>query len=133
MKLFNVAIRQENNTFHAQTPDIPQIHITGNSIADTIDKARTTLINHLQHLADTNQPLPDPKHINTYLIDPKFAGQTWAVISLNSLLFDNQQKSFTLHLPRSLLTQIQTKVGHSEHDVEQFILTTIEQALTQSD
>ena len=35
MKLFNVAIRQENNTFHAQTPDIPEIHITGPQICWT--------------------------------------------------------------------------------------------------
>lgn len=129
MKLFSVAIRQENDTFHAQTPDLPNIHIIGTSIADTIDKTRTTLIEHLQHLVDTNQPLPTPQNITTYLIDPKFAGQTWAMISLNSMLFDSNQKSFALHLPRPLLNGIQEKVGYHESDIENFILAAIHHKL----
>lgn len=130
MKLFSVAIRQEHDTFHAQAPDLPNLHVIGTSIADTIDKMRGTLIEHLQALVDGGGDLPYPQNITTYLLDPKFAGQTWAIISLNSLLFDSSQKSFALHLPRPLLTQIQEKIGYQEHDIERFILIAIEHELS---
>lgn len=130
MKLFSVAIRQDHDIFHAQVPDLPNLHVIGTSIADTIDKMRSTLIAHLQELVDNGQDLPHPQNISTYLLDPKFVGQTWAIISLNSLLFDSNQKSFALHLPRPLLAQIQDKIGYKEHDIERFILIAIEHELS---
>lgn len=130
MKLFSVVIKQDHNNFHAQVPDLPNLHVTGTSIADTIDKMRSAIINYLQSLSDNGQDLPHPQNITTYLLDPKFAGQTWAIISLNSLLFDSNQKSFSLHLPRPLLAQIQEKIGYQEHDIERFILTAIEHELS---
>ncbi|MBE9589432.1 type II toxin-antitoxin system HicB family antitoxin [Moraxella sp. K127] len=129
MKLFSVAIRQEDDTFYAQVPDLPEIHVIGDSIADTIDKVRSTLIGHLQKLADDGSDLPQPENITNHLTNPKFAGQTWAMISLNSMLFNSKQKSFNLHLPRALLTQIQTQIGYDEHDIEAFILKAIEHEL----
>ncbi|OOR92165.1 type II toxin-antitoxin system HicB family antitoxin [Moraxella bovis] len=129
MKLFSVAIRQEDDTFYAQVPDLPDIHVIGDSIADTIDKVRSTLIGYLQKLADDGSDLPQPENITNHLTNPKFAGQTWAIISLNSMLF-NSKKSFNLHLPRALLTQIQAQIGYDEHDIEAFILKAIEHELT---
>lgn len=96
---FSVAIRQEDDTFYAQVPDLPDIHVIGDSIADTIDKVRSTLIGYLQKLADDGSDLPQPENITNHLTNPKFAGQTWAIISLNSMLFNSKQKSFNLHLP----------------------------------
>ncbi|STY93600.1 type II toxin-antitoxin system HicB family antitoxin [Moraxella bovis] len=130
MKLFSVAIRQEDDTFYAQVPDLPDIHVIGDSIADTIDKVRSTLIGYLQKLADDGSDLPQPENITNHLTNPKFAGQTWAIISLNSMLFNSKQKSFNLHLPRALLTQIQAQIGYDEHDIEAFILKAIEHELT---
>ncbi|STZ55801.1 Uncharacterised protein [Moraxella lacunata] len=130
MKIFSVAIKQEDDTFHAQVPDLPDMHVIGDSIADTIDKVRSTLIGHLQKLADDGSDLPQPENITNHLTNPKFAGQTWAMISLNSMLFNSKQKSFNLHLPRALLTQIQTQIGYDEHDIEAFILKAIEHELT---
>lgn len=129
MKLFSVAIRQEDDTFYAQVPDLPDIHVIGDSIADTIDKVRSTLIGYLQKLADDGSDLPQPENITNHLTNPKFAGQTWAMISLNSMLFNSKQKSFNLHLPRALLTQIQTQIGYDEHDIEAFIFKAIEHEL----
>lgn len=129
MKLFSVAIRQEDDTFYAQVPDLPEIHVIGDSIADTIDKVRSALIGHLQKLADDGSDLPQPENITNHLTNPKFAGQTWAMISLNSMLFNSKQKSFNLHLPRALLTQIQTQIGYDEHDIEAFIFKAIEHEL----
>lgn len=129
MKLFSIAIKQENDTFYAQAPDLPNVHVTGNSIADTIDKIRAALIGHLQQLADDGKALPQPKNISIHLTNPKFAGQTWAMISLNSMLFNSEQKSFNLHLPRTLLTQIQTQIGYDEHAIEAFILKSIKHEL----
>ncbi|STZ08770.1 Uncharacterised protein [Moraxella caprae] len=129
MKLFSVAIRQEDDTFHAQVPDLPEIHVIGDSIADTINKVRSTLIGHLQKLADDGSDLPQPENITNHLTNPKFAGQTWAMISLNSMLFNSKQKPFNLHLPRALLTQIQAQIGYDEHDIKAFILKAIEHEL----
>lgn len=129
MKLFSVAIRQENDTFHAQIPDLPDVHVIGTSIADTIDKMRSALIDYLQQLADNDEPLPNPEHITNHITNPKYAGQTWAIISLGSMLFHHQQKTFALHLPRPLLLQIQEKVGDSELDIETFILEAIRHEL----
>ncbi|OPH35419.1 type II toxin-antitoxin system HicB family antitoxin [Moraxella equi] len=127
MKIFSVAIRQEDDTFYAQVPDLPDIHVIGDSIADTIDKVRSALIGHLQKLADDGSDLPQPENITNHLTNRKFAGQTWAIISLNCMLFNSKQKSF--NLPLALLTQIQTQISYDEHDIEAFILKAIEHEL----
>lgn len=132
MKLFSVAITQHGQQFHAQVPDLPTINIIGHSIADTIDKVRSAIIIHLHQLASNHEPLPEPEHITTHLNNPRFAGHTWAMISLDSMIFENQQRNFTLNIPCALATRLQSHLGQDKRDIEQFIITAIANELERS-
>lgn len=99
--IYPVAIRKQdqNGLFVAISPDLPDLHITGTSMADVVHNARLIIMSHLQTLAEQNAPITSGTNLNTHLSNPDFLGHTWAIISLNSLKLTPSNYQFVLPAP----------------------------------
>lgn len=137
---YPVAIYEKNQQFFATVPDLPSLTIVGESMADVIKNARIVIIDYLQSLADSNQPLPQGNDINLHLDNPEFLGYIWAIISLDSLRFAQKTVHYPLTLPKALLDGIYRTLGDTSYaqldnsvdnsdGVQAFILAAIEDKL----
>lgn len=130
--LYPVAIYQANGQFIAHAPDLPTLSITGESMADVINNARLTIIEHLHLLAEKNSPIPKGNDLNVHLENPQFFGQTWAIISLDSLRFSQETVTYQLALPKKMLDDIYRILGDnaSVDGVQAFMVGAIQDKLS---
>lgn len=129
--LYPVTIYQKEGQFIAHAPDLPTLSFVGENMADVIRNARLTIIEHLQALAEQGKPLPKGNDLSVHLDNPEFFGQTWAIISLDSLRFSQAMVAYQLALPEKILNDIHRTLGDnaSLDDVQAFILTAIQDKL----
>lgn len=132
--LYPVAIYQANGQFVAHTPDLPALSIMGENMADVIRNARSIIIDHLQELADKNEPIPKGSDLGHHLDNPDFFGQTWAIISLDSLRFSQATIAYQLNIPKKLLDEIYATLGSGANvdAVQDFIISSVQQKLTKT-
>lgn len=114
MMFYSVAIHQANGAFVAVVPDLPNIEVAGESMAGVIGDVRLTIIEHLQNLVSNNQPIPAGQDIGVHLLNERYLGHTWAIITLDSLRLSQHLVSVDVSLPKSLLLSIY-------HELEQKI------------
>lgn len=136
--IYPVAIQKDpnNNTpFVAIVPDLPNLHIEGDSMADVIHNARLVIMAHLQSKAENNEPIASGQDISVHLDNPKFFGHTWAIISLDSLRFTQSTLTYHLTLPKTTLDAICRTLGDnaSPELVQAFMLDAIKHKLTTMD
>lgn len=131
MLSYAIAITQNKQAFHAQVPDLPSLNIVGDSIIDTIAKARATINEHLQTLTD---PPPTPQNLQTHLSNPQFVGSTWAIINVDVQFFSQLSMGVSVNLPRTLIQKIRQNLSTDQNtpnqaDIERFIIEALEQKL----
>lgn len=136
--IYPVAIRPQNTTdnrtnFVANVPDLPDLHIEGETMADVIRNAQAVITTHLQARAEKNQPIRSGQDISVHLDNPDFFGCTWAIISLDSLRFTQAILNYPLSLPKMILDSIYEHVGENADTdvVDGFIVDAIKQKLSQ--
>ncbi|MDO5651796.1 MAG: type II toxin-antitoxin system HicB family antitoxin [Moraxella sp.] len=105
--LYPVAITQKDHEFFAQIPDLPELHVVGSNMADTIAKVRVAIIEYLQQLSNSNQAIPIGQPLNNHLTNPVYFGCTWAIISLDSLRFLSENLPLTVNIPKTLIMPMQ--------------------------
>ncbi len=127
--LYPVAIQQKENVFHAYLPDIPELEINDTSMADTISTARQAVIDHLNHLVNEERAIPKASEINNLVTNPKYAGWTWAIVSIDINRIIGNQIELKLHIQRYLYEKIQQKVGGQSAEINGFIINAIKKAL----
>lgn len=128
--LYPVAIFKKDNQFVAQVPDLPALHVTGLNMVDIIRTARADIIAHLQYLTDRGDPIPKGQDIGVYLDDARFFGVTWAMISLDSVIFAQTILPYEVILPKPLLHAIYEKLGATDDEsVQAFIVDAIKDKL----
>lgn len=128
--LYPITIHHEKEQFVAYAPDLPNLTFTGDNMADVIRNARFVMIEHLQALAEQGKPIPKGNDLSVYLDNPKFLGQTWAVISLDSLKF-SQATTHQFPLSERVLGEIYQALGENAtlDDVHTFVITAIQEKL----
>lgn len=148
MMFYSVAIHQANGAFVAVVPDLPNIEVAGESMAGVIGDVRLTIIEHLQNLVSNNQPIPAGQDIGVHLLNERYLGHTWAIITLDSLRLSQHLVSVDVSLPKSLLLSIYHELGNQIPDravgddeieqvlqvsdglVQEFIIDAIKEKLT---
>lgn len=109
--LFPIAIRQKNNQYFGILPDLPELSIVAPNIAEVISQGRFVIIKHLLSLCDQGKPLPKGSDISDHLgtddakTPNKFAGFTWAIISIDAARVAGTNVKLSVELPESLLTR----------------------------
>lgn len=137
MMLYSVAIHQDNGAFLAVVPDLPNVEVGGDNMAQVIGDVRLAIIDHLQNLVSNNQPIPAGQDIGVHLGNQKYLGHTWAIITLDSLRLSQHLVPIELALPKSLLLSIYHELEYEANNDEipnellsTFIIDTIKERLT---
>lgn len=117
---YPIAISQHGQHFHAEVPDLPSIHIEGESIIDTIAKARHLITEHLQELINTDHTsIPTPQNISTHLTDEAYAGRTWAIVRVDAQNFKSDTPPVAIQLPHNLHQKILAHLGKEKEMLTQ--------------
>ncbi|WP_066800205.1 type II toxin-antitoxin system HicB family antitoxin [Moraxella oblonga] len=130
---YPIAISQQGQYFHAQVPDLPHVEIMGDSIIDTIAKARDAIAEHLQQLINDNQSIPNPHTISTHVANPIYAGCTWAIVRIDAQNFKSETPPISVQIPHTLHQKILQHLGKdkaSQIELEQFIIQLILEHIT---
>lgn len=129
--LYPVAIVTHEGEFLATVPDLPDLQVKGASVADVIRAVRNEIVVHLQSLAQDNLPLPVAKDVGAYVKDPNFLGVTWAIVSLDSWVFDQSKLSYSITLPKQTIDAMTALLGAEagSNDIQRFILSAIQEKL----
>lgn len=124
--LYPVAIDKQDDGFVAEVPDLPELSITGESVADVIRNARLAISEQLQAIVDQGRPLPNVRDLSTHLDNADFFGRIWAIVSLESAYFIPKTTNVALHLPQKMLTAIYDQTQSDDPQALQaFILDAI--------
>lgn len=128
--LYPVAIKPHNGQFVAKLPDIPELEIIDKNMADTIAHARQAVFAYLSDCIEQDTPLPKASEINTYLADPKYAGWTWAIISVNKQSLVGEDIELTVNVSQRLYDKISEHVNNNENEnLQTFLVSAIKNAL----
>lgn len=127
--LYPVAIKPSNGQFVAKLPDIPSLEITSDSMADTIAHARQAVFAHLSDCIEQDNALPQASDINTHLVDPQYAGWTWAIISVNKHSIVGEEIELTVNISQRLYNKISEHLDNSDDDLQAFLVNAIKDAL----
>lgn len=130
MLLYPTAIYQKKDHYIAHLPDIPDMELKGNSMADTIAAAREAVFKHLSDLTENEQPLPLASEINTHLLDPKYAGWTWAIVNIDSKRMRCEEVEVSFNLSQRLLQRIQAQLDGGNQSLQEFFVESIKNNLT---
>lgn len=126
---YPIAIQQKNLTFYAYLPDLPDLDIEGNSIADTIARARVLVFKHLQNLVDNGQDLPTGSDISQHLNNPSFSGWTWAIISIDANRIIGETLSIDIKIPERLMQRILSYTEQQQLEINDFFIEAIKKSL----
>lgn len=129
---YPVAIRQQDFTFYAYLPDLPELSIEGNSIADTIARARAVVFEHLQKLADDEQSIPAGSDVSAHLSNGQFAGWTWGIISVDPSRIIGETVSMNIQMSERLMQRLLSHVESQQLDVNDFLIDAIKKGLSAS-
>lgn len=127
--LYPVAIKPHDGQFVAKLPDIPSLEITSNSMADTIAHAHQAVFAYLSDCIDQDNALPQASDINTHLVDTKYAGWTWAIISVNKHSLVGEDIELTINVSQRLYDKISEHIKNSDGDLQAFLINAIKDAL----
>lgn len=130
---YPIAISQQGQQFHAEAPDLPHVEIMGDSIIDTIAKARYAIAEHLQQLINDDQSIPNPHTISTHVANPIYAGCTWAIVRIDAQNFKSETPPINVQIPHALYQKISQHLNidkASQIELEQFIIQLISEHIT---
>lgn len=127
--LYPVAIRQIEQGFYACLPDLPELEVYADNMADIIPKARSAVIDHLQQLVENNQPMAPGSDVGKHLTNPDYAGWTWAIVTLEAYRIVGDTVDITLSLSERLLDKIQAHAAAHEMDLQRFFIESAKQAM----
>ncbi len=130
--LYPIAIIQQDGQFHGRLPDLPDIEVTGDTMANTIEQARTQVIAHLQDLAENDDPLPQGSDVATHLTSGNYAGWTWAIVSIGASRIVGEEVTVSVDFPERLLKKVMAHLKDKDMTVENFIVKLLKEAI-QSD
>lgn len=102
---YPIAIYQQNNAYHVTVPDIESISVIDSSMAGAVSNTRMAVMSHLYHLIEEDLPIPEPSSVTEHLIKPKYAGYTWAIVSVELSRIMGKTVEVTLQLPSQLISQ----------------------------
>ena len=117
--LYPVAIYEDGANFTAQVPDLPNLTITGESMADVIRNARVIISEHLQSLTDAGEDVPSANDLSVHLDNAAFYGCVWAIVSLDSENFAKTMVTFPLNLPKKVLDAICQQLDNTDNETIQ--------------
>lgn len=107
--LYPIAIRNQDQQFIGILPDLPDLTIFADNIAEVISQARFTVMTHLLALYAQGKPLPNGSDISDHLSPSNrpnpFAGVTWAIISIDAARIEGTTVKLSIDLPEPLLTR----------------------------
>lgn len=103
---FPIAIVHNNNQYIASVPDIPNLQVVGDSVADVVANTRLTVIQHLHQLLETDVSLPEPSPVAVYLEHPEYAGCIWAIVGIELSRILGESIEVNLQLPARLYSKI---------------------------
>ena len=102
---YPIAIYQQNNAYHVTVPDIESLCVVDSSMAGAVSNTRMAVMSHLYHLIEEDLPIPEPSSVTEHLIKPKYAGYTWAIVSVELSRIMGKTVEVTLQLPSQLISQ----------------------------
>ncbi len=123
--LYPVAMLQKDGRFHAHLPDLPDLKISGDSMANTISCARYEVIQYLQTLAETEQPLPSGSDISQYLSSGEYAGWTWAIVHIEASRIIGEDVAVTLNIPHRLVQKLSKNAEAEQMTLKTYIINTL--------
>lgn len=124
---YPVAIFHKGDDFYVNVPDIPDLAITGQNMAEVIANTRINVIVHLHQLIENDKKIPQPHPINTYLSNPDYAGCTWTIVSVELARIMGESVDFELQLPVKLFKQLSQKFP--DEPMEKIVLNALKQYL----
>ncbi len=127
--LYPVAIQQRNNIYHAHFPDVPEIKVEHSDMAETITASRQAIMKHISTLLDSEKNIPQASDLNTHLANPKYAGWTWAIVSLDIERIVGEKIDIKINIPQRLYKRVQQHLKEQELDLNNFVIEAIKKAL----
>ncbi len=127
--LYPVAIQQKDNVYHAHFPDVPELEIHHSNMADTITSSRQAIMKHISHLLDTETDIPEASDLNVHLEDPKYAGWTWAIVSLDIERIIGEKIDVKVNIQQRLYEKVQQHIKEQDIDFNSFVVDAIKKAL----
>lgn len=102
---YPIAIYQQNNAYHVTAVDNESLCVVDSSMAGAVSNTRMAVMSHLYHLIEEDLPIPQPSSVTEHLIKPKYAGYTWAIVSVELSRIMGKTVEVTLQLPSQLVSQ----------------------------
>ena len=88
MEHYVIVIEPSATGFAAFSPDVPGCGATGKTVEQTISEMRGALAFHFEGMAETGEPLPEPKGLGHYVRSGEYvadAGDLLTVIPADEL------------------------------------------------
>ena len=67
---YAIVIEKAESNYSAYVPDLPGCTTTGNTVEETVRNIREAIMGHLEAMAETSEPIPDPSVLVDYVDVP---------------------------------------------------------------
>ncbi|MCB1202372.1 MAG: type II toxin-antitoxin system HicB family antitoxin [Leptospiraceae bacterium] len=104
---FPIAIhKDEHSDFGVTVPDLPGCFSAGNSLEDAMLQTEEAILCHLEGLLSDNEPIPQPKMIESHKENKEFEKCIWAIVSVDLEKISGKAKRVNITIPERILSQI---------------------------
>ncbi|ELA08256.1 phage protein [Moraxella macacae 0408225] len=124
---YPIAIFYKDKNYHVTVPDIPDLNITGENMADAVSNARMMVIGHLHQLIENDKKIPNPTPISDHLKKPEYLGYTWAIVSVELARIMGESIELNLQISVKLFKQLTQK--YPDVSMEHIVITALKQQL----
>lgn len=124
---YPIAMLKTDNVFYVTIPDIPDLQVQGNDMAEAVSNARLAVFEYMFQCIKNDRPIPSPSAIGSHLNDEKFAGYIWAIVHIELARVVGDDTELTIRLPDRMMSQIRQKLP--KVDINQVIFDALTQYL----
>lgn len=114
MKITVVLHSDDGQRYGVTVPDLEGCFSAGDSIDNALESVKESIELHLEGLLEEGQDLPSILPISQHQNNPDYTDGVWALVDVDTTVFEGETEEIDVTLPRLLLRRIDDYT-HAKH------------------
>jgi predicted RNase H-like HicB family nuclease len=114
MKITVVLHSDNGQHYGVSVPDLTGCFSAGDSIENALESVKEAIELHLEGMIEEGQDMPIIAPINQHQQNPDYADGVWAVVEVDTSVFEGNAEKINITLPKLLLKRIDDYT-HAKH------------------
>lgn len=103
---YPVAVWQDNVSFSAQVPDLPEVITLGNSIEELMQNIEDAALGWMEYEIDVGHDIPKPSPIKKFLNNSDYADCIWVLAEINMNKLSDKVQRLNICLASRAIRQL---------------------------